>query len=239
MVGAIYVLAGTVKGVIGMGMPTVAMALLAIVIAPVDAAAIMVLPALVTNLWQMLAGPYLRALTLRLWPMLAGVVVGTLAGTGWLAGIDAGVGRALLGVTIGLYGLSGLRSLRVAADAASERWLGPLAGGLTGMINAATGVSVIPAVPYLQAIGFEKDELVQALGLFFMASTVALGLNLASTAALTLAHGPAATVALVAALAGMRLGQIVRARLDPAAFRRLFFLGLFLLGLALVGRAFV
>jgi hypothetical protein len=52
-------------------------------------------------------------------------------------------------------------------------------GAITGLTTAATGVFVIPAVPYLQAIGFEKEELVQALGLSFTVSTMALAFNVA------------------------------------------------------------
>ena len=49
---AIFLLAGLVKGVIGMGLPTVAMGLLALVLPPAEAAAIVVVPSLVTNVWQ-------------------------------------------------------------------------------------------------------------------------------------------------------------------------------------------
>ena len=84
LVAATYVLAGLVKGVIGLGMPAIAMGVLAIAVAPVEAAAILILPALITNIWQMLAGPHFGSLVRRLWPMLAGVVGGTLAGAGWL-----------------------------------------------------------------------------------------------------------------------------------------------------------
>lgn len=60
-----------------------------------------------------------------------------------------------------------------------EKWLSPLMGGLTGVITGATGVFVIPAVPWLQALGFRRDELVQALGLSFTLSTLALAAGLA------------------------------------------------------------
>lgn len=237
LVAAAYILAGLVKGVIGLGMPAIAMGVLAIAVAPVEAAAILILPALVTNIWQMLAGPHFGSLVRRLWPMLAGVVGGTLAGAGWLVAADPRFSTALLGVTVTLYGASGFWSVRMAVAGPSERWLAPLAGGATGLIGAATGVFVIPGVPYLQAIGFEKDELVQGLGLFFTVSIVALGLNLAAASALNWSHGPAAMVALAAALAGMRLGQVLRARLDPRTFQRIFFIGLIALGLYLVARA--
>jgi uncharacterized protein len=236
-VAAVYVLAGLVKGVIGLGMPAIAMGLLAIVVAPVEAAAILILPALVTNIWQMLAGPHFAALVRRLWPMLAGVVGGTLAGTGWLVAADQRFSTALLGITVALYGASGLWSVRLAIARARERWLAPLAGASTGLIGAATGVFVIPGVPYLQAIGLEKDALVQGLGIFFTVSMVSLGLNLAAASALNWSHGPAAVVALAAAAAGMRLGQILRTRLEPKTFQRLFFIGMVLIGVYLVARS--
>ena len=59
-----------------------------------------------------------------------------------------------------------------------EKWVGGIVGVLTGMVSAATGVQVIPSMPYMQAIGMEKEELVQALGVFFTVATVALGFNL-------------------------------------------------------------
>ena len=74
LIGGTFLLAGLVKGVIGMGLPTVAMGLLAVVLPPAEAAALLVIPSLVTNVWQLLAGPNFGALARRLWPMMAGVM---------------------------------------------------------------------------------------------------------------------------------------------------------------------
>lgn len=236
-VAAVFALAGLVKGVIGLGLPTIAMGLLAIVMAPVEAAAILLLPSFLTNVWQMLAGPALGKIVRRLWPMMVGVSLGTWAGMGLMTGLAARYGTALLGAALILYALTGLASVRLSIGAAHERWLGPLAGALTGMITAATGVFVIPAVPYLQAIGLEKEELVQALGLSFTVSTLALAVNVAHAGALHAATAAATGLALVAAFAGMWAGQVLRLWLSPATFRRWFFIGLAALGGYLVARA--
>ena len=74
-----FVLAGFVKGVIGLGLPTVAMGLLAVVMTPAQAAALLVAPSFLTNVWQAM-GPELAPLTRRLWPMLLGICVGVWAG---------------------------------------------------------------------------------------------------------------------------------------------------------------
>ena len=169
-----FLLAGLVKGVIGLGLPTIAMGLLAVAMPPADAAALLIVPSLVTNVWQMLAGGHLARIVLRLWSMMLGVCVGTVAGGGLLTSASTHLAAAALGAALALYATLGLLSLRWTVRGGAERWLSPVIGAVTGLITAATGVFVIPAVPYLQAIGLDKEELVQALGLSFTVSTLAL-----------------------------------------------------------------
>jgi uncharacterized protein len=161
---------------------------------------------------------------------------GTLAGGGWIAGANARWGTAALGVALVLYAWTGLANARVVIDRRRERRLGPIAGVATGLVTAATGVFVIPAVPYLASIGLDKDELVQALGLSFTVSTVALAVTLGGAGVLADVRAGYALGALAAACAGMVMGQRWRDRLSPATFRRWFFVGLLALGAYLIAR---
>ena len=234
----VFLLAGLVKGVVGLGLPTLAMALLALAMPPAQAAALLILPSLVTNVWQMRPWPTLAPMTRRLRPMQAGVVVGTLGGA-WLLGAPAGawamqaLGAAL--VVYGLWGLSGARVSQVPAGA--ERVLGPLVGAVTGLVTAATGVFVIPAVPYLQALGLSRDELVQTMGLSFTVSTVALAAGLMLNGQYSAAALSGSALMLLPALAGMQAGQWLRQRLSPQRFRLCFMGALALLGAWMVLRA--
>lgn len=244
-IAAVFALAGLVKGVIGLGLPTISMGLLALAMSPLQAAAILVLPSFLTNVWQMLAGPSLKAVALRLSPMMLGICLGTWlgawlgawAGAGLVSGGDARYGSGFLGVALIIYAATGLGSIRFAVGQTQERWLGPATGAVTGVIAAATGVFVIPSVPYLQAIGLEKEQLVQALGLSFTVSTLALAVNLGRAGALNVALAAPTLLALGTACAGMWLGQNLRGRLPPQTFRRCFFGGLLLLGAYLVASA--
>jgi uncharacterized protein len=238
-IAVVFMIAGLTKGVIGLGLPTISMGLLAVVMLPVEAAAILVLPSFVTNVWQMIAGPSLRTVVLRLWPMMLAVCVGTWAGAGLISGATARYGTALLGAALLLYAITGLASVRLAVRKEQEHWLGPAVGGITGLITATTGVFVIPAVPYLQAIGLEKEQLVQALGLSFTVSTVALTLNLASAGALNASIAGPSIGALAMACLGMWIGQTLRLQMQPVAFRRWFFVGLLLLAIYLAARSVV
>jgi uncharacterized membrane protein YfcA len=231
-----YLLAGFVKGVIGMGLPTVAMGILAAVISPAQAAAILIAPSLATNIWQMIAGPYLIGLIRRLGGMLLGMFVGAWLGNGILTGANAKPAAVGLGLVLILYALIGLSKVKFSVPRASEIWLGPIVGVGTGFVMAATGVFVIPALPYLQAIGLEKDELVQALGLHFTVSTIALAFVLWDGGAFDLSLGTLSLFAIVPAVVGMYVGQRVRARISPDTFRVFLYLGLLALGALLVVR---
>jgi uncharacterized membrane protein YfcA len=230
-----YLAAGLVKGVIGMGLPTVAMGVLAAVITPAQAAAILVAPSFATNIWQMVAGPYLIGLLKRLGGMLIGLFVGAWLGNGVLTGANAKPAAIGLGIVLILYALLGLSKVKFQVARKNEIWLGPVVGILTGMILSATGVFVIPALPYLQAIGLEKDELVQALGLHFTISTGALALVLWDGGILNVSIGALSLVAIVPALIGMYLGQRLRARISPDTFRMFLYVGLLVLGAFQIG----
>jgi hypothetical protein len=233
---AVFLLAGFTKGIIGLGLPTISMGLLAVILSPVEAAALLILPSLVTNVWQMVDGPHLGTLLRRLWPLNLGVCIGTWLGAAFVSGLGGPYGALALGVALMAYAVSGLAALKLSVPASSEPWLGPVTGAVTGGITAATGVFVIPAVPYLQAIGLTKDELVQALGLSFTVSTVALAVTLVGSSGLNLGLAWPSVAGVVVALVGMRLGQAVRARLSPQTFRLWFFAGLLALGAYLAAR---
>src|SRR5947208_1573105 len=239
LIGAVFLLAGLVKGVLGLGLPTVAMGLLAVSMPPAHALAIVIVPAIVTNIWQTFVGPYLRDITRRLWPLMAGTAIGIWSSAGLMTGPYARYGTIVLGILLVIYAITGLSKFSFRVAPADERWIGGIVGLVTGVVSAATGVQVIPSMPFMQAIGMEKDELVQALGVFFTVATVALAVNLTAEGLLTAATALPGVVAMSASFAGMFIGQAVRTRMQPDVFRRWFLIAMIILGLYLVATAFV
>jgi uncharacterized membrane protein YfcA len=235
LIAAAFLLAGFVKGVIGLGLPTVSMGLLAVTMQPSHALAIVIVPAVITNIWQTFVGPYLRDIIRRLWPLMVGTVIGIWLNAGLLTGPYGRYGTIVLGVLLVTYAMIGLSRFSFSVPREHENWIGGIVGLVTGVVSAATGVQVIPSMPFMQAIGMEKDELVQALGVFFTVATVALAFNLTSVGLLTAATALPGAVAMAAAFVGMVVGQAVRSRMPPEAFRRWFLIAMILLGLYLAG----
>ncbi|PBC04453.1 sulfite exporter TauE/SafE family protein [Mesorhizobium sp. WSM3860] len=236
---ATFLLAGIVKGVTGMGLPTLAMGLLGTVMPPVTAASLLIVPSFVTNVWQLFAGPSFASTLRRLWLMMAGIVIGTVAGSRLLASDNVKWTTAGLGAALIVHATYSLLARQPAVPARAERWSSAVVGFLTGLVTGGTGVFVVPAVPYIQALGLSRDDLIQALGLSFTVSTIALALGLASHGAFEVGHLAMSLLAVLPALLGMWLGQVLRQKINAATFRRWFLAFLILLGLELLLRPFV
>ncbi|KRG41024.1 permease [Stenotrophomonas panacihumi] len=233
---AVFLLAGAVKGISGMGLPTVAMALLALRMPPAQAASLLLLPSLLTNLQQARGAGGMGPLLRRLWPMLLAIAVATACSGGVLAH-GGQAARLGLGAMLLLYALFGLAQWTLPPPGRHAAWLGPLCGALTGLATGATGVFVLPAVPYLVSLRLPRESLMQALGLCFSVSTIALAAALGRHGLLDAHSLSAALLVLPPTLLGLWLGTRLRARLPPRLFRRVFFVTLAGLGVEILWHA--
>lgn len=213
-----------------MGLPTVAVGLLTLLMPPLEAAALLIVPSSVTNVWQLAAGPALYPLWLRFRWLLLAVCIGTGCAALLSASSAAAWSGAVLGLALAGYGLLGLSGWRMHIVRSAERWAGPLAGAATGFMAGVTGVFVMPVAPYLQALNLDKDDLIQAMGMAFTISTLALAVMLTVRGEWHAAAAGGSLLALIPAIIGMQLGQWLRERMSPLLFRRCFFLALLALG---------
>jgi uncharacterized protein len=223
--------AGAIKGILGMGLPTMAMGLLGLVMPVANAASLLTLPSLVTNLWQAAIGPGIALIVRRFWLMQAGIIAGVALAPALFPDRQDAFGRHLLGGCLVAYGVLGVAGWRPSQlPARWDKLIGLLTGASTGIITGLTGVFVLPAVPYLQSLGLQKDAMSQALGLSFTTSTLALALMLVFQGHLTRGTSLASALVVIPAVLGMALGQVIRGEMSEAFFRRCFFAGLLLLG---------
>jgi uncharacterized membrane protein YfcA len=235
--GFAFLLAGFVKGVLGQGLPTVAVGVLSLIMSPGEAAALVVVPALLTNIWQAWAGASLMPLLRRLWPTLLAsflaTFVATWAGLGLLTPEAAVLARKVLGGALMIYGALGVSRIRLQVPPRFESWLGPTLGAANGAVSTATGVFMFPVIPYIQSLGLSRDDLVQAQGISFTVSTAALTLVVLGNGTLNAANATASFVAMAVTFVGMFIGQYIRRFVQPDVFRLLFFVAMLGLGVHL------
>ena len=231
LIAITFFIAGSVKGVIGLGLPTVSLALLTVIVGLKPAMALLIVPSLVTNIWQAGRGSNVFGLLFRIWPFLLFSVLTVWFGTKLLQRVDVELLSMLLGVVVVFYSITGLAKLQISLDQSLEKWVGPIIGAINGILTGMTGSFVFPGVLYLQSIGLSREALIQAMGMLFTVSTLALGLSLGKQNLITPYLGTISAFAVVPALIGMLLGKRLREKLSETTFSRVFFTGLLVLGL--------
>lgn len=122
---AVFAIAGMIKGTIGLGLPAVSMALLTLLMSPFQAATLLIIPSLVTNIWQLFAEGHVLRLIRRFWSLLLGIIVGTIWSVFPTLGQGEFQSEILLGGMLALYGAYGLFAKNMPNLAPHEKWLSP------------------------------------------------------------------------------------------------------------------
>tara|TARA_R110002167_G_scaffold23813_1_gene84429 strand:+ start:4290 stop:5030 length:741 start_codon:yes stop_codon:yes gene_type:complete len=233
-IGAAFLTAGIVKGVIGLGLPIVSVALLTVLVGLPNAMALMLIPALFANVWQGCVGGHANSVVKRIWPFLVLATVTVWLGALALTRVNLPLLSAFLGLVLMLYAVVNMAGLRISFSRSQDRWAGPLFGLANGIVTGMTGTSAVPGVIYFQAIGLQRDAMIQAMGILFSLSIAALAVSLGGNGLLNTELGLLSVAALVPSIAGMMLGQRIRKSLSETRFRQVFFIALLLLGLYII-----
>jgi uncharacterized membrane protein YfcA len=228
---AVFLLAGMVKGLVGLGLPTITIALTSLVLPLTEAIALIALPTIITNVWQAAVGGRFWVILRRQAPLIGPLMV-VLYLTMWLVG-QKGPDWAflVLAAVLILYSALGLLRVRLHIHADLERPLAPLIGVISGFVGGVVGVPVVPLMPYLQGLDIKPSELVQTLGVVLCATSLMLTASLLSVGLLDGKRAIVSAAAVVPAVAGMWLGQRIRLRLSIEQFRLAVFWALLLTGL--------
>jgi uncharacterized membrane protein YfcA len=259
VIAGIYLVAGVVKGGIGLGLPTVSIGLMAAWMPVEQAAGILILPVILTNIWQAFFGTALKLVIYRIWKLQVALVIGSVISALLIAGVDTDVAAGLLGAMLVIFAALGLSGAQFRVPVRSEATLGPVMGLATGLISGATAIFVIPVVPYLQSLDFSKgrpgreddptdptratdetmmkDALIQSLGVTVLVASIGLGLGLGARGELPPSVIAPGLIGTATALVGMVSGRAIRNRMSLEIFRRWVLVGLVGLGIVMVARA--
>jgi len=237
LLGAVvFLIAGSVKGLVGIGLPTAAISLLTIVIDPRTAIAMGLVPIIVANAWQMWTMGDIRGSFRRYWPFALVIGLSVFVTVTLSADVSDQVIFLALGISIVAFAVLNLRFVMPAIpdryDFAAQLGFGTAAGILGGL----SGVWVAPVIMYLSARRVEKDEFVRATGLLlffggipFVTAYVQQGFVTSEIAGISLAL-------VIPTLIGFGLGARLRRRLSNEKFRKVLLYVFLLLGLNLLRR---
>ena len=235
---ATFFVAGVVKGVIGLGLPSISLALLTVVINLPTSMALLIMPSLVTNIWQAIRGGKFLKILKRLWLLFLTSTLTVWTGSKALTIVDLTLLSALLGSLLMSYAIVSLYGLRFNIKSRNEWWVGSLTGSVNGILTGMTGSFVVPGVFYLQSIRQEKDELIQSMGILFTTSTLALFFSLQTNEYLTSKLIVWSSISIVPSIIGVLIGQQIREWLSEKIFKNVFFFSLLFIGAYIIVIAF-
>lgn len=232
---ATFFFAAFLKGTAGLGFATTCLGLMASYLDMHVAIPLVIIPSLLSNALVMIdAGGFLRIFR-QFWIMYAAALPGLGIGLWILGGGDTSLPRAVLGVSMFLYGLYGLWGGRFSLSHT------PLSSGavgaLTGLVNGLTGSQIMPVLPYLMALDITKDELVQAINTSFTISSLVMLVGLGKLGLVNTQIMIISAVGVIPVFAGIWLGGRVRRLLPEETFRRIVQGMIMLLGAGLVFKA--
>jgi len=232
------ILGGTVKGITGIGLPIIAMAFILNFVDPKVTLAILVLPILVTNLWQVSrAGNIMQPLK-RFWPMTVAFLVFLFVGARLVVALDTHILFGLLGVCVVLFSASNLIRPRVhPLTPATEKWAGPVAGTLGGILGGLSTIWGPPMMMYLVMLKLDKNTWIRTVGLIWFAGAIPLTIAYWQNGILNAATAPLSAYACVPGMVGIRIGEVVRDRIPQETFRKVMLAALVIIGLNLIRRA--
>ncbi|MGD9883994.1 MAG: sulfite exporter TauE/SafE family protein, partial [Reyranella sp.] len=168
---AVLLIAGLVKGLVGLGLPTITIALTSLVLPLTEAMALVTFPIIFSNVWQASVGGRFRAIVRRHWPLVVPLAVSLYATMGLLGRKGPDWAFLVLGAVLVAYSALGLLRIRLHIHADLEKPLAPLVGIVSGFVGGVVGVPVVPLMPYLQGLDIKPSELVQTLGVVLCATS--------------------------------------------------------------------
>ncbi len=229
---------GLVKGVVGIGLPLVAMPIMANFIPIPKAIALLILSSFATSVWQSADGGLFTPSVKRFWPMLIGIAIGVAISVKALATFDVKLLYMILGAIVTVFASMLQRRLVFAVAPRAERWVAPLAGIVAGLIGGLSMLFGPIYAMYLSGLKLGKELFVAAISLFNVWATVVLAIAMAQNDLLGGADLMASLLALIPSSLGVLLGTKLRHRINEEVFRKALAVVLFLIGLNLVRRAF-
>jgi len=230
--------AGLLKGVIGIGMPIVALPLLSLFIDVKSAAMLLSMPLILSNLPQALEGGKTGRCLTQLMPVMLGMVPGLFLGVRVLLALDASAAKIIAGLV--LMGVGGVTLLAPKLQLQS-RWVLPAGitfgffGGILGGIAAMPGPLVFI---FLLAKGLRGQAFTKEASLYLVISAGLLAILLAASPEFSWLDVSVSTAAMLPVVLGMSIGQHMRDKIAPETFKKLVLIAVIAAGAELLRHGF-
>jgi len=230
----IFFLGGLVKGTIGVGLPTVTLTLLSFFFDIKDSISFILIPVILTNLVQMLDGKELKSIIQQTKFFLIVSVIFVIPGFLILRVINSNTILVILAILLVLNSclvlFNKIITVKRHTSFKTQFWV----GALTGITTGVTSIYTMPFIFLIQSLKFNKEKLIQLMGLsFFLYSltqfTLFYSFSMINEKVLLFS-----SIACVPILIGVLSGKLLRKVLSEQTFKKLFNYMLLISGIIII-----
>lgn len=173
---AIFLVAGTIKGAIGIGLPTTAMSLMLLFFEPALALGLVILPIVITNGQQYFTMPNKRETAKKYMPFAIWSMISIFLVSFFALEYSVDYLRLIIAITILLFCLSQFFKIRLHFVETHDKLSQAIFGVLSGICGGLTSIWAPPIMIYTLSKGVKKEEFIAAAGfLIFVTSWPLLG----------------------------------------------------------------
>lgn len=235
IVAATFFVAGIVKGVLGLGLPTVAITILTFFIPPVDAVMMNVIPVLILNSWQYYQAEDHLFIVKKYWRLAAWMVASLSIFSFVTVHLSNEVIKLWIGVGILSFFITNIRTGGWYVPPKKTRFWDPIVGIISGFVGGPTALWAIPLTIYLISARISKREFVDTMGFLLLVGCVPVIFGYVSTEIFILSEiCIAGMVATIFAIVGFVLGQQIRDKISTELFRKLLLWMFFVMGMRMI-----
>jgi hypothetical protein len=235
---AVLIVAGTVKGVSGVGLPIVGLPLLALVIDLKSAIQLMSITMVTSNFGQMNAGGHIRESLDRYLALSLACIAFTFAGAFALKVLPSWVSYTVGGCLLMAAGANFFWQIRIVMPPRVRKVASPVVGAVAGTVGGMTGIFGPVIIFYLSLVEHEKDRFVAAISLIYLFASFSLLASQFLVAGMTIPWLVASVGAVIPVQTGITIGNRIRNVLPQDTFRKLLAFFIFAMGAIYFSRAF-
>jgi len=229
---AVFLVAGVVKGFLGIGLPAAAMALLTLFMAPTEAIPLLWLPILATNSLQFFRAQQKADIARSYWLFAIAIFVSIFVTSMFIADYPTALLTVAIGVAMVIFSLNILLGVKLNIGPGKGWQVG--FGVVSGALGGISSIWSPPVAMYLVARDTSKERFIGATGFLFLAGCLPLGAGQVVAGIMTLPILLQSVFGLAFVLIGFRIGEALRSTVSQTYFRRAVLIAFLLMGLRLI-----
>tara|TARA_B100002051_G_scaffold240723_1_gene244788 strand:+ start:791 stop:1555 length:765 start_codon:yes stop_codon:yes gene_type:complete len=230
-------LAGIVKGALGMGLPLFAVPILVTVFDLPTAIALMIVPILTSNLIQAWEGKNKQisiSTFKRFFPLIITLIPFTIFTAQYISKIDIKLGSLFMGLIVIIFSLSNLINNNIIIKPKAEIIISPIIGIIAGILGGISSLIGPLIAMYLIALKLEKDFFVITIAIIFLSFSITLYSTLAINGVMNFNNITGSLLATIPVMFGVILGNKLRGKINQKKFKIILIIFLIIIGINLI-----